>query len=71
MGEDGPIADPPCPHVGKGEPICRLCWLEVQVEDIWERLEEMDRLVACDDCGVVFKDRSAYGEHPCAGKQGR
>lgn len=31
---------------------------------------ETMHFVACDECGVVFKDRDAWGEHLCNGKQG-
>jgi hypothetical protein len=40
------------------------------------RSDEIDfdllkNLTPCDECGIVFKDKDAYGEHLCGGRQGR
>lgn len=51
--------------------------LRKRVEEMDDRLppdnvlEFLRKLTPCSDCGVVFVDQDAHGEHVCAGRQGR
>jgi uncharacterized C2H2 Zn-finger protein len=46
----------------------RVEQLESEVEDLRDEVAFCN-FVPCAECGVVFRDRDAYGQHVCEGRQ--